>query len=151
MSFMSIAPRPQTQPSAISPENGSCRQSGGVGGDDVEVAVDEEGGAFGVPAGDSGYQAGALGVRFEDHGLEADVGEESGDVLGRLALARTGVVAVVRGVDPDQVTADVHDLVLRAHIVRCHRPMVAPGPAVRLPRLPGPGLGLRLRPFGLLR
>lgn len=32
MSFMSTAPRPQTQPSAISPENGSCVQSAALAG-----------------------------------------------------------------------------------------------------------------------
>ena len=32
MSFMSIAPRPHTQPSAISPENGSYCQSGALAG-----------------------------------------------------------------------------------------------------------------------
>ena len=42
MSFMSTAPRPQTQPSAISPANGSTCQSLGLRRHDVEVAVHEQ-------------------------------------------------------------------------------------------------------------
>jgi hypothetical protein len=112
MSFMSIAPRPHTQSSAISPEKGSCA-SPARGRDHVEVTVDEEGGSFAVPALDAGDDAGALGVRFQDYGVEAYLGQESGDVFGGLALAGTGVVAGIGGVDPDQVAADGHDLVLR--------------------------------------
>src|SRR5690606_21343882 len=39
-----------------------------------------------------------------------------GDVLGRLALAGTRVVAVVAGVDPDELAAEVHDLVLAGDV-----------------------------------
>src|SRR5204862_5616500 len=42
---------------------------------------------------------------------------------------------------PDQVTADVDDLVLRGHGVSCHRPIVA----LRRPGL-GRGCGLGVRP-----
>ena len=42
--------------------------------------------------------------------LDPDLVEQPGDVLRRLPLPRSVVVAVVRGVDPDQVAADLHDL-----------------------------------------
>jgi hypothetical protein len=106
MSFMSIAPRPQMQPPEISPEKGSYCQS------------------LALAAGD---HASALGVRFQDRGLEAGLGELGGGVFGGLALPRAGVVARIGGVDPDQVAADVDDLVLRGHVVSCHRPIVALG------------------------
>ena len=112
MSFMSTAPRPQTQPSASSPANGSRRQSSGVGRDDVEVPVDEEGGAAPVGPFDPGDEAGPLRVRLEHGGLDADLAEEARDVLGGPPLARAGVVTRVGGVDPDQVSADVDDLIL---------------------------------------
>ncbi len=42
--------------------------------------------------------------------VDADVVEQLGHVLGGLALSRAGLVAVVRGVDRDQVAADADDL-----------------------------------------
>ena len=112
MSFMSTAPRPQTQPSAISPEKGWWVQSVGVGRYDVGVAVDEQRGPGRVLALDPGHGGGAALVRLEDLRLEPDLGELLGDVLGGRPLARARVVAVVAGVDPDQVAAEVDDLVL---------------------------------------
>src|SRR6202035_332296 len=100
---------------------------GGVGGDDVQVAVDEEGGSCLVLARDAGYHGGALGVGFQELRLEAGVGEEFGDVLGGGSLAGAGVVAGIRGVDAEQVAADVDDLVLRGGRVRCHRFIVPLG------------------------
>jgi len=61
------------------------------------------------------------------HYFEAGVGEEFGDVLGGGSLAGAGVVAGVRGVDAEQVAADVDDLVLRGGRVRCHRFIVPLG------------------------
>ena len=105
-----------------------------VGGDDVEVAVDEQGGP--------GWSSPVMRVTtlarpgrgFQDGRLEADLGEERGDVLGRLALAGAGVVAPVGRIDPDQVAAQAGDLVLSGDVVVArggwslrHHPMVAPG------------------------
>ena len=39
-----------------------------------------------------------------------DLVEQRRDELGRLALPRSGLVAEVGGVDPDQVAADLDDL-----------------------------------------
>src|SRR5262249_22466821 len=66
-------------------------------------------------------------VRLQDHRLQAHLGQLRGDVLGGLALAGPRVVAVVGGVDPDQVAADADDLVLRGHLVLCHPSIVALG------------------------
>ena len=137
MSFMSIAPRPQNAVVGDLAGEGVYLPVFGVGRNHVEVAMDEEGGPVGVFAFDPGDHAGALGVRLQDRGLQADLGELGGGVLGGLALAGAGVVARVRGVDPDQVAADVDDLVLRGHWVRCHLPIVALGVA-----------GLRAGPAG---
>ena len=93
-------------------------------------------------------------------------------MFGGLALAGAGVVAGIGGVDPDQVAADGHDLVLRGgrlvrgSLVRCHGTMVAFGHHDRW-GVPGGwrdwgvwggrsggGFGrlrTRLTPFGLLR
>ena len=48
--------------------------------------------------------------RLEQLRADPDLVEQTGDVLGSRPLTRTGAVAVVRGVDPDQVAADLHDL-----------------------------------------
>jgi hypothetical protein len=71
-------------------------------------------------------------VRFQHHRLDPDLGQEPGDVFGGLPLAGTRMVPRVGRIDPDQVTADVHDLVLRGHLVRCHRTIVASGHHARL-------------------
>ena len=87
--------------------------------------MDEQGGPGPVLAFYPRDHAGALGVRLQDRGLQADLGELGRGVLGGLALPRAGVVARVGGVDPDQVAADADDLVLRGHVVSCHAPIVA--------------------------
>src|SRR6202042_1832103 len=84
--------------------------------DDVEVAVQEQGRPGLILAGDAGDHAGPAGRGFQDGRLEADVGEERGDVLGRLALAGTGIVAPVGRIDPDQVAAQAGDLVLSGDV-----------------------------------
>ena len=151
MSFMSTAPRPQTQSSSVLVPPCWCAGAAGVCGadvaregvnlpvrrirrDDVEVAVQEQGRPGLVLAGDAGDHAGPAGRGFQDGRLEADLGEERGDVLGRLALAGTGVVAPVGRIDPDQVAAQAGDLVLSGDVVVArggwslrHHPMVAPG------------------------
>jgi hypothetical protein len=83
-------------------------------GDDVEVTVDEERRPRGVGARDARDDVGPARLRLDDVGLEADLGEQPGDVLGGLPLPRTGPVAEVRRVDPDELAADVDDFRLRA-------------------------------------
>ena len=157
MSFMSIAPRPQMQPSASLGRERVVAPVRRVGRDDVQVAVDQQGGPAPVLALDSGDHAGALGVRLQDRRLQAHLGQLRGDVLGGLALTGARVVARVGGVDPDQVAADADDLVLRGHLVRCHPPIVALvrglGAAALRPgaREDSLACATRLRAFGLLR
>ena len=93
----------------------------------VQVTVHQQARPFAVPTADPGHHAGSLGMRFQDRRLEAYLGQQAGHVFGGQPLAGARVVAGVRRVDPDQVTADVHNLVLRGHLVRCHRPIVALG------------------------
>ena len=109
----------------------------GVGRDDVEMTVDEQSGPVPVFAFEACDHAGALGMRLQDRGLQAGLGEPGGYVFGGLPLARARMVPWVRGVDPDQVAADVDDLILRGHGVSCHRSIVAL-------RRPGPGWGCGL-------
>ena len=67
MFFMSTAPRPHSMPSRISPPNGSTRPVRGVGRDDVEVAVDDEGRlAMRVGALDSRDDARAAGCGVDE-------------------------------------------------------------------------------------
>ena len=47
---------------------------------------------------------------FVDPRFQPGLIEQGSDVFGRLALPRTGVVAAVAGVDPDQVAAQRRDL-----------------------------------------
>ena len=113
MSFMSTAPRPQTQPSCTSPENGCrCQSSASAGTTSRWPWRSSAGRSRSVLAGDAGDDAGPLGARFEHGGLDADVGEERGHVLGGLALARSGIITPVGRVDADEVGADLGDLVL---------------------------------------
>ena len=138
MSFMSTAPRPHTHPSAISPANGSQPPVDRVGRHDVQVTVDEEGGAAPVGAFDAGDQAGPLRVRLEHGGLDADLAEQARHVLGGPSLARAGVVPRVGRVDPDQVSADVDDLILTlGGEVLSHAPILAPRAGCRTAGWPG--------------
>ena len=110
---------------------------GGVGGNDVQVAVDEQGRPGRVLPAQPGHHARPARVRLQHHRLQAHVGEQGGDVLGRWALAGPRVIPVVARVDPDQVAAQAGDLVFGGHgRARCmlgHPPIVAPaagsGPA----------------------
>lgn len=124
----------------------------GVGRYDVQMAVDEQRGPGRVLALDPGHRGGAAGVRLVDLRLQPDLGELLGDPFGGLALAGAGVVAVVAGVEPDQLAAEVHDLVLagdgpgRARLAhdassRCHC-WWSPSSSLRL--RPGPKTGPRL-------
>ena len=142
MSFMSIAPRPQTQPSAISPENGSTasrrrwpvRRRGGRGS--------SEGGRR--SASRPSIRVTRL-VRFgcdsSTVGLEADVGELARRRIRppRVRRGRTGRRSWTVSIRIRSL-AELDDLVL----VRSHRSLPSSlsshaGLAVRLPRAAGTG------------
>ena len=117
-----------------------------IRGDHVQMAVDEQGGPRLILALDPGHDAGAFRVRLQHDRLQADLGEQFRDVLGGRALPGAGVVARIRGVDPDQVAGDGGDLILRGRAGRAagsswviptssHR---APGDGSRAARLPSP-------------
>lgn len=118
----------------------------GVGGDDIGVAVDEQGGPGGILALDPGDGRGTAPVGLEDPRFETHLGELLGDIFGGGPLSRSGVVAVVAGVDPDQIAAEVDDLVLAgggparvrlAHAAHSHgRCWWSPHPPAYRPRTP---------------
>ncbi|CAK7282174.1 hypothetical protein SGPA1_20140 [Streptomyces misionensis JCM 4497] len=116
----------------------------GVGRHHVQVAVDQQGGPGRVLPRDAGHGGGAARVRLVDLGLQADLGELLGDPLGGLALAGPGVVAVVAGVEPDQLAAEVHDLVLAGDALG--RVRLAHAASSRLPCWWTPSSSLRPRP-----
>ena len=81
-----------------------------VGGYHVEVPVHEQRAPRRVGALEPGHHAGPAGCRLADLRYQADLVEQPGDVLGRGPLAGAGgQVAGVRGVDADQVAAQLHD------------------------------------------
>ncbi|GES33176.1 hypothetical protein San01_56640 [Streptomyces angustmyceticus] len=84
----------------------------GVGRHDVGVPVDEQAGPRAVLALDPGDRRGPALVGLEDLRFEAHLGELLRDVLGGGPLPRARVVAVVAGVHPDQIPAEVDHLVL---------------------------------------
>ena len=103
------------------------RPVAGVGRHHVQVPVDKQGRAAPVRALDPGHQAGALGVRLKHRRLQADLAEQPRHVLRGPPLARPRVVARVGRVDPDQVPADVDNLILsQASEVLSHVPILAP-------------------------
>ena len=83
------------------------------GRDDVEVAVQQQralvAGPGGAPA-PSGDDRRPARLGLVEAALDPDLVEQRGDVLSGLALPWSGVVAVVGGVDPDQVAAQLDDL-----------------------------------------
>ena len=113
MSFMSTAPRPQTQPSRDLAGERVDRPVGGVGRYDVEVTVDQQR----RPA--RGRRPPSRATTLARPGSDSKIcgsrptsASLAGDVLGRRALPRAECVAVVARVDPDQLAAEVDDLVL---------------------------------------
>ena len=80
-----------------------------LGGYDVEVAVEQQGRPA-VATAPARHDVGPPRPALDDLGLDADLVEQRGDVLGRLALPRTVVGAVVGRVDPDEVLAQLDDL-----------------------------------------
>ncbi len=113
MSFMSTAPRPQTQPSRSSPANGSHRPVGGVRRHDVEVSVHAQ------SAGRSRSAPGSRTATLTRPGsLSKAAARARPPAAGRRRTRRgrrlpgAAAVPVVAGVDPDQLLADPDDLVL---------------------------------------
>ena len=159
MSFMSTAPRPQTQPSAISPANGSWVQSVASAGTTSRWPCTSRPGRLVSSPSNRATTLVRRSADSQNGGLEADLGELLGDVLRRLPLPRAAAVAVVRRVDADQVAAEVDDLVLRARDVGAGSARVPPRSRVAgiLPQRRGrmrdgrrPPRGVR-GPPGLLR
>jgi len=93
MFFMSIAPRPQRQPSCTSPQNGGL--------DDIEMRGQHEGGLFAGPSktrNDVGPPRGAL----QHHRFQAGAAQLLRDELSRFAF----VSRRVGGVDPQQLLTE---------------------------------------------
>ncbi len=115
-----------------------------VGGHHIEVAMNEQGRPGRILAGDPGKQACPFGMRLQQYWLDADLSKQGGNVLSRRALARTGVIARIRGVDPDQVAGQRGHLVAsgaagptgRGWVVR-HLAIVPPSAGAVSSRLPG--------------
>ena len=108
----------------------------GRGRYDVEVPVQQQRALAAGLSAPLRHQRRAAAVELEQLGLDPDLVEQPGDVLGGLALARPGLVAVVAGVDPDQVATQVDDLagrVVGRVVRRCscsdgpgHAPILTP-------------------------
>jgi hypothetical protein len=69
MSFMSTAPRPPDAPVALSAPERVDLPVGGVGGDDIGVAVHDEAGEARVGAFDADHDARAAGATLDEGGL----------------------------------------------------------------------------------
>src|SRR6478752_6589644 len=92
------------------------------GGYDVEVAVEQQRSPVpGRPAAPVRQDRGPARLGLVEAGLDADLVEQRGDVLGRLPLPRAVLVAVVGGVHPDQLSTELDHLGGRvlSRVVRC--------------------------------
>src|SRR5262249_42736972 len=85
------------------------RPVGGVGRDDVEVAVDEQGGQRRVGALDAGDHVAAARQALDVGGLDPDLGQPGHDDLGGGTLAGAAAVSVVGAVGADELHAQVGD------------------------------------------
>ena len=103
---------PPDAPVALLRREGVDRPVRGVRRDDVEVAMDAQGSSLPVGAGDAHGDAHAARVALEGLGLQTHLSQLVDDVCRGLRLPRTAPVAVVRRVDPDQLPAELDDLVL---------------------------------------
>ena len=74
--------------------------------------MDTEAGPGVVDALDADADRRAAGIRFVDLRVQTDLAQLSDDVCRGLNLARSRAVAGIRRVDPQQVPAQVDDLVL---------------------------------------
>ena len=83
----------------------------GIGGDHVEVAMDDEGRLLGVAARDASDDARATRVGVDQLRSEAELTQVRGDVLGRLLLRLRLPLPVVRRVEADEITGDADGLV----------------------------------------
>ena len=96
----------------MSPPNGSTRPVARVGGHDIEVAVHDEGRLGRVAPGDPRDDArAARDPTSNSCGFSPSALELRLDVLGGLGLAVRPALAVVRGVEPDQIAGDDRGLV----------------------------------------
>jgi len=86
---------------------------GGRGRHDVEVAVHQQGRPAGVGPGDAAEQIGPARLGLDEAHLDTGRRQVLGDVLGRRPFVAALHTAEVVGVDPDQVTADRHDVGVR--------------------------------------
>ena len=107
MFFMSTAPRPQSMPSLMTPSNGSTRQLSGSAGTTSSVAVHDERGLARVGTLDAGDDARAAGFRVEELRLQAQLLEVRCQVFGGIRLAVGLALAVVRGVEADEIARDL--------------------------------------------
>src|SRR5262249_4237766 len=95
-----------------------------------------------VGAFEPGHHAGPTGLRLEDPRFQADLGELARDVLGGDPLPGTGrQVTGVGGVDPDQLMAQLDNLVRHPPFIPAH------GLIVRRPGYPRPMSGAPLPPL----
>jgi hypothetical protein len=86
---------------------------GGLGGDDVEVAVDQQGAAAGVGAGQAGEYVAAAGRRLDILGFIADLFKLGSHPAGAFGLAFCGLrLAGVGRIEPDERADEVDDLIL---------------------------------------
>src|SRR5699024_828298 len=84
---------------------------------------------------DPRHDVAASGVLFIDFRLHPDLVETARDILCGLAFPGAGVVAVVGGVELDELTAQVDDLDLRrAQVPVCLRHLTLPSAAAPLSR-----------------
>ena len=112
MFFMSMAPRPQTTPSRISPEKGCTLQSAGSAGTTSRWPWTSSASARRVGALDPGDHVRTPRRALQQRGLEAGLGEPLGHVLGGGPLLAVAAAAV-GGVDADQLGGEGHHLVER--------------------------------------
>jgi hypothetical protein len=115
MSFMSTAPRPQMQSVADLRRERVDLPVGGMGRHDVEMPVHDEPRAAGVSALQPHHDRRTPRAALHELRSQADLVQRGHDVFGCRSLAIAAVVARVDRRDPDEVAADLGDLVLGTH------------------------------------
>jgi hypothetical protein len=106
MFFMSMAPRPQMQPSAMSPENGGWRQRAASASTTSRCAVSNSG-ALAPVTPEARHHVRAAGRALQHHGVEARGAQLVGQQIGGGTL----VAGRVRRVDLDEPLTEVHRVV----------------------------------------
>ena len=123
MSFMSTAPRPQTQPSRSSPENGWTLHSAASAGTTSRWPCTSSGGRLRSVPSIRATRLARPGSDSTDLRLDADLGELAGDVLGGGPLGMlVGLVVSIRIRSQQQLD----DLVLRWALVHARIPATRP-------------------------